>query len=293
MATGSHTPTTADKHIDETWSDEILRAQEFKIVIAGTINRDWKRNGGHGDTVHVRRLPNIENTTLTVGTDWTPYVYTDTEQTLTITVFDVTGILVNDVTKALSMTDFEAEAQRQIAYSLARTKEVNLAALFQSFSQIVGSYGVELTWDNFLRAAQYLADAGVQEMGFNWLISPATEMGAMKLDLFTNALYRGDKGATAIEQGTISKNLLGGTVLRSNILRAPASGQHDNAVYVRDAIAMVEALVPKTFNEFQALRPGHVIGALAVYGYTEVDRYSEAAGNITATDEWAVLMKAV
>lgn len=292
MATGSHTPTTADKHIPDVWTNEILRSEEFACVIQQTVNRDWKF-AGHGDVYHVRRLPNIESTTLTVGTDWTPYVYTDTEQTLTINVFDITGILVNDVTKALSMTDFEAEATRQIGYSLNRSIEVNLAALFQSFSQIVGTYGGELTWDNYLRIAQYLADAGVQDRGYSWLISPAAEMAAMKLDMFVNSLYRGDKGPKAIDQGMISKDLLGGRVIRSNLLRSPASGQHDCAAYVRDAIAIIKALEPKVFNEFQALRPGTVIGALSVYGYTEVDRYSETPGNITATDEWCVLAKTV
>ena len=58
MATGNQTVTTADKHIDDVWVDGVLRAREFKLVIAPRVDRSWEFKG-HGDVYHKARIPNI------------------------------------------------------------------------------------------------------------------------------------------------------------------------------------------------------------------------------------------
>jgi len=51
------TATTADKFINEVWSDELNRAIEYDIVIAGLFS-DWTRKmAGSGDVFHLPAGP--------------------------------------------------------------------------------------------------------------------------------------------------------------------------------------------------------------------------------------------
>jgi hypothetical protein len=290
------TPTTADKQIGEVWVPDVIRAQEFELLIGQRVNKKYEANyPGHGDVVHIPRIPNIEKATKTPGTVWAPYVYTDTEQTITINTYEVTGIKLEEMTRLLSNTDMEKEMKASMGYALGRGVETALANLFQSFSQTVGTLGVEFTWDNLLRANQYLADAGVNSDAndVSLFLSPAAVAGLKKIDQFINSLYRGDRGPAAVSKNMISEDILGAAVYQSNLLRVPSAGQHDCALFDRRAIALIMAQAPKSFTEFQSLDLANVFGMYQLYGFTEVDRYSETPGNITATDEWAVYLAGV
>ena len=53
MATGNMTLTTADKHIGEVWPRDVIRAEEFSLIIAPRVYRQWKF-AGHGDVYHTQ-----------------------------------------------------------------------------------------------------------------------------------------------------------------------------------------------------------------------------------------------
>lgn len=286
------TPTTADKHIREVWAKDVLSARQFKQVVADFVDKSWaKELQGWGDVIHKARIPNIENTTKTPGTVWAPYVYTDTEQTLTINKYEVTGFKCEAITRVLANPSLEENMQKSIGYSLGLGVETNLVNLFQSFSQTVGTAGVEVTWGNLTRAKQYLSDSGVTEPSA-YFFSPAVINGLRQNDLFINSLYRGEKGPRAVEQAYIA-DILGSKVYEVPYLRAAAAGQHDNALMCNCTLALAMAKEPTMFSEFQSLDLADVIGSYQIYGVTEVDRYSPALGNITATDEDAVLIASV
>lgn len=286
------TVTTAEKHIGEVWPGAVIRAEEFSLVIAPRVYRKWK-SAGHGDVYHFPRVPNIETNTKAASTDWTPSAYTDTEQTLTINVHQVAGFLIEDIVKVLSNTDLEMEMRKKIGYSLGRSLDVNLATLPQSFSQSVGTLGVELTYDNFVRAWQYLADAGVDtnDDDVSIILSPAAIAGLMKTDIFINQLY--NEGTRAVQKAQIGKSILGGTFFKSNLTRAASAGQSDSFMMDRRAIGLIMAQSPRMVTEYQALKLGTVVGGHQIYGYVEVNRYAETPGNVTATDTWAVYLKTI
>ena len=294
MATGIYTPTEADKHIDEVWTTDIIRAQEFELLIGKRVHQKYDYPG-HGDVHHVRRWPNFEKATKTPGSAWTPYKYTDTEQTITINTYEVTGIQIEEITKILSLTDAEMEAKKSFGYALARGVEVALANLFQSFTQTVGVYGSELTWDRLLEGNQYLALAGVNAdtEDVSMFLSAEAELGLKKIDLFVNSLYRGERGPSNISKNLIAQDINGAAVFRSNLLRVPSAGQHDCALMDRRAIALVMAQEPKSFSEFVSLDLATVFGMYQLYGKSIISRYAETPGNVTAADNWAVLIKTV
>ena len=291
MATGNMTITTAEKHIGEVWPGSVIRAEEFSLMIAPRVYRKWKF-AGHGDVYHIPRIPNIEAETKSASTSVTMRNYTDTEQTITINVHQAAGFEIEDITKLLSNTDLAAEMKRKIGYSLGRALDVNLATLPQNFSQIIGTLGVELTYDNFVRAWQYLADAGIDlNDQCTFFLSPAAIAGLLKQDIFINAQYQGDS-VRAVKSATVG-TVLGAPVVKTNLTRAPSAGQSESWLQYQQAIGLIMAQEPKIVTEYLAKELANVVVGHQVYGYAEVDRYEETPGNVTAGDNWAVLLRTI
>lgn len=291
MATGNQTTTTAAKHIDEVWVDGVIRAREFKLVIAPRVDRTWEFKG-HGDIYHKVRIPNIETQSKSASTALDAYVYTDTEQTITINNHIACAIKHEDIAQVLSRNDVKSEMQKKMGYSLARKLDVDIAALAASFSQIVGTLGVELTYDNLLRAAQYLEEAGVDLADdCAWFFSPAQRAGLLKMDTFIHGSYVGESAARMAHESAVIGKFLGAPVVISPLITSPASGQHENFLAQKEGIALIMAQEPKTTTDRIGLDLADVIVMDEIYGLSEVDVYSEALGNITATDENLVLLR--
>lgn len=293
MASSNQTVTTADKHIDEVWVDGVIRALEFDLKIAPFVDRSWEFVG-HGDVYHKTRTPNIETQTKSAGSALTPYAYTDTEQTITINVNTACAIRHENIAQVLSRNDVKAIMTKNMGYALGRSVDVLLAALAASFSQTVGTLGVELTYDNLLRAVQYLEDAGYDmSSDVAWFISPAQKAGFMKMDTFINKDYRGDANMMKASEKGIIGQFQGAPIMVSQLVTSPAAGQHDNFLLHKESVALIMAQEPRTYLETIALETADVVVSSQIFGYSEIDRYSEAAGNITATDEGAVYLKGV
>lgn len=294
MATGNQTTTTAAAHIpDEILKDDVIRALEFELVIAPSVDRSWDFVG-YGDTYSKARIPNIEVQTKSASTSLDAYVYTDTKQNISINVHQACAIKHEDIAQLLAKTDVKKEMTQKMGYSLGRAVDTNLASLAQNFSQSVGTLGVELTYDNLLRAVQYLEEAGYSmTKDVCWIISTAQKSGLMKMDTFINASYVGeDRARKASEQATLG-TFQGAPFKVSNLVRSPASGQHESFLFHKETIALIMAQSPKMTTERIALDLADVVVSDQIYGYAEVDRYSETPGNITATDEGAVVLNGV
>lgn len=290
MATGNMTTTTAALHIDEVWPGDVIRAMEFDLVIAPRVYREWKF-AGHGDVYHIPRIPNIEAETKSASTSVTFRTYTDTEQQITINVHQASAYKVEDITTLLSKTPIANEMKRKIGYALGRAVDVNLATLPQNFSQIIGTLGSELNYDNMVAAWALLAAAGYSlNDNCTWFLSPGAVAGFLKQEIVINQLYAGDR--RAVQTANVG-NMLGAPIIQTNLTRAPSAGQSESFLVYKQAMALIMAQEVKMVSEYIAQDLADVIVGHQVYGYTEVDRYSEAAGNITATDEWAVLLRTV
>lgn len=286
------TVTTAAVHIGEVWIPDVIRSQEFALEISPRVNRAWKF-AGQGDVYHIPRVGNLAAANKGAGTPWTPAVLTDTEQTLTINVHEVAGFELEDIVALLSNTDQKAEYQRKLGYALGRSVDVNLATLPQNFSQIVGTLGNEISYDNMLRAWQYLADGGTSLTDMcTWFFSPAAIAGLLKQDMILNHMYRSDANARAVETAKVG-DILGAPVLQTNLTRAPSAGQSESFLLHQKGVALMMAQEPKMVTEYIARDLAWVVGSHQVYGYVEVDRYAEAANNVTAGDDWVVLIRTI
>lgn len=284
--------TTAGVHIPDVWVQGLLKAIEFEIELAPRVDRSWEFVG-FGDTYRKQRIPNLTVETKSAGSDLTPKAYQDTEQTISINIHQGTAIACESIVDVLNKNDIAGAMQSQMGYALARATDVNIAALFASFSQIVGTLGVEITFDLLLRAVQYVRDAGFKMADCTLFFSPAQRIALHKMDSFTHASYRGEDNAKkSSEKGDIQM-FMGAPIVESNLITAPAAGQHENGLVHKTGIALIVARETKIWTESIALGLKEVVAAEKIYGLSEVDRYSETPENITATDENLVLIRGV
>ena len=287
------TVTTAAEHIDEVWVEGVIRANEFATVIAPAVDRSWDFVG-HGDVYHKVRIPNIETQAKSASTALDAYVYTDTKQDITVNQHWACAIKHENIVGILSRNDLKSEMQKKMGYALARKVDTLLAALAASFSQIVGTLGVECTYDNLLRAVQYLEDAGYDMSNdVTWFFSPAQKAGLGKMDTFINADFVGSEAAKTAHERATYGIFQGAPIKISNLVTAPAAGQHENFLLQKETVALITAQEPKTHLDTIALDLADVVVQDTVFGYSEVTKYSESPGNITATDEGACLIRSV
>lgn len=284
------TPTTEAAHIPEVWIDEVLAAVEFSFEFTPRVNRSW-RYVGYGDIYHVPRIGNIGSQTKVVGTPWTPTAVVDNEQTLVIDKHDVAGFKMEDITKVLTRTDLRAHYQKKIGYALGRNLEINLAACVQSFSQAVGTLGVEVDYETLLEARELIIRGGTPDLNnTTWLLSPGAITGLMKQDIFINALYK--PGNRTVTSATIGE-ILGAPVVESLLTRAPAAGQSESAIFRKEAIALMQAMEPSIVNQYIIEDLAWVVAGHQIYGYVNVERYGEAPGNNVPQDDWAVRINTI
>jgi hypothetical protein len=285
------TTTTAAVHIGEVWPGEVISAEEFKTVIAAKVDRAWKFIG-KGDVYHVPRVGNLTTASKAASTAWTPEALTDTEQTLTVNVHEVAGFQIEDIVETLNNVDTRKLYQQKIGYSLARAVDVNLAALAQNFSQSKGTLGSELIYDDMVEAWKLIAQAGIDANDeCCWILSPGAVAGLLKQDAIINAMYRTD-GKRALETATVG-TILAAPVVQSNLTRAPSAGQSESFLIHRKGVALMMAMEPKIVTEYLAKELSWVVGGHQIYGYTEVNRYTETPGSTTLTDDWLVLLNTI
>ena len=285
------TPTVAAVHIGEVWPKDVIRSQEFNLVIAPRVYRRWEF-AGHGDVYHVPRIANMTANTKTAGTAWTPEALTDTEQTVTINVHQVAGFEIESITEVLSNTALAKEYKQKIGYALGRAVDVNLATLPQNFSQSQGTLGVPLVYDDTVDAWNDMTAAGVDMTdGCTWFLSPGAIAGMLKQNIFIQSLYQGDN-PKAVQRAKLGEHL-GAPIIMSNLTRAPSAGQSESWLQYKQSMALIMAMNVKMVSESIALDLAQVIGGHQIYGYAEVDRYDEDPANVTATDNWSVLLNTV
>ena len=286
------TTTTAALHIGEVWPKDVIRSQEFALEIAPRVYREWKFVG-HGDVYHVPRIPNLTANTKAAGTAWTPEALTDTEQTITINVHQVAGVEIEDIAEVLTNTAMAKEYKRKIGYALGRAVDVNLATLPQNFSQTEGTLGTPLVYDDLVDAWAQMAAAGVSVASdqCTWVLSPGTIAAMLKQQIFIQSLYQGPN-PKAVQKATIGE-VLGAPIVQSNLTRAPSAGQSESWLQFKQSMALIMAKNVTMVTESIALELADVIGGHQIYGYAEVDRYDETPANITATDNWSVLLNSV
>jgi len=244
--------TTADVFIPELWSMEAIVARENQLVFANLVDRKFEKGLSYGDTIHVPGISDLAVRTKTINAVVDYETVTESNTDISIATHQYVAIALENITRVQNNRDQLQLYAGKLGYALALAVDDVLAGLVDNFSQTVGTLAVELTDDELLRARQYLDDADTPQDGRVMVVSPAQETGLLKLDRFVHNDYEAVHGPareTGLEKAYVS-SFMGMPIYRSVNVEGTNSAGHDNAMFQKEAIALVMQISPKTYHQF-------------------------------------------
>lgn len=231
--------TTADVYLEEKWSQICTIEREKKLVFAQNVDRQFEGELKRGQILHIGNITQPTATSKSANTALTFETVTETESTITIGTYYYTAIALEDVIKPMVSVGLLDKYVPGLAYGLGYQEDSDLAALIDdgTITQTVGTLATEVTYDNLVRADQYLNDADVPDDGRLLIISPAQKAGLLKMDEFINRDY-----------ADIRNGLLGSwmnyPIFVSNNTNGTNAAGHDNVLMHKECIAHVSQIKP-------------------------------------------------
>jgi hypothetical protein len=293
------TTTTHGVFIPEVWADGVLEAVEFAAIIQKRVTREYEGEIRQlGDTVHIRRLSNLTTQVKNAGIN-NPINFeavSESEQVITIATHEYAAFLIENVVQVQADVDLRARYERKIGYALSRGREVALAALIPGLSQVVGTYGVELTPDDYLAGWQKLAEAGLLETSpdpgedFSIILSPAAYAAALRTELFVNRQYNSE--GDAIARARVG-DIYGFPVFISNLLNSPGPGQHACVMMHRGCFALAVQKEIGVRSQYLIRHLADGVVGWNLYGVAELNYPPETPGGGSPVDNRGVLLRTV
>lgn len=250
------------------WSKQVLRATESNLVIARSVNRGFEDDASVGKTVKVASIGNLaarakaENTAITYET------VAETATTITLNIWSYAAFGIEDIVKVQAQVEVQSEYQRKLGYALARDIDTKLASNFAGFSQVVGSLGTAASDANVLAAIKLLDDADVPQDDRYFIMTPAEKVAKLALDRWSNALYIGTS-AYPTRSGMLGDMYGLNLAVTTNLVK-PAAGQANNAIFHRDALALVVQRTPKTHVFYDIDFFTWKLASEVIYGHQEM-----------------------
>lgn len=253
MATGATElidHTTADAFIPELWSMKAIVAREQELVLAPLSDRQYQAEMKYGDTLHVVGISNLSVQVKSTSANAATLYETITESLtdITVTVWEYNAIALESATRRQANRDLLATYAPKQGYALAQAVDDGIATLAAAVSgQTVGALLTPITYDNVLRARQYIDDANAPTEGRQMVIPPAQEAEFLKLDQYINRDYdalHGQPGSgTAADRAYIGDWLNIPVYKTTNSDGSNAAG-HSSILFQKEAFALVVQMNP-------------------------------------------------
>ena len=273
------TGTTADKFVNEVWSNEVNRSIQFKLVIAALF-ADWtSKMGQSGDVFHLPSRHNLTANTKSAGSDATPEAITETEQTFTVSTHQIVAQEIEDFAEVMSKYSIRNEYNMAASYALGRALDVACGALFDDNStQTVGTLTAELSDDNFIKAWELLGNSSGLPP-FKGVVSIAAWAGLLKIEKFTDQLYNGDTKGLALHDAQIGR-VYQAMLYTSNLTTGTAPNS-SGAMWAGDHFFKIIKKKPTTDAWKSPLAKAWVVATDQIYGVFERQEADEAAAATT------------
>ncbi len=256
MATGTSEhidATTAAAMIPELWSKEVQVARDPELTFAELVDRHFEKELAFGDTLHVTPIGSLTVQTKDTSANAAVIYETETPTNIDIVVnsWQYSAVAVETATKKQSHLDLMAVYAPRMGAALALAIDDSIAALVDDFTQNVGTLAVENTFDDFVRADQYLNDANSPVDGRAIVISPAARAGLLKLDQFVHGDYsRLNEGVSGKLKAKNLGTWMGYPVFMSTNVEGDNTTGHDNAMLHKSALACVVQMEPTSHTFF-------------------------------------------
>lgn len=229
-------------------------ARENNLVFAELVDRRYEKNLKYGDTIHIPSVTNLtaqtkaknSNSALTYETQ------TETNTNITIATWEYSALAVESIVKVQGNRDMIRLYAGKMGYALDLAVDDVLAGLVDDFTtNTVGTLAVSLTYDDVLTGNQQLDDANVPESGRVIVASPAQIADWMKLDVFIRSDYGSVHGGIGKPAGEhYTRSWLGIPVYKSVNVEGSNGAGHDNAIFHKDALALVMQMKPTSHSHY-------------------------------------------
>lgn len=285
MATGTtafYDNTVADVFVKEVWSAEEVRAREEKLVFANLFDRKFESDvSDGGDTIHVPNVSHLAVRTKALTTAGGPDVtstgsityetVTETNIDITITRYIFSAIAVGRATKKQANRDLMATYAPEMGYALGLDVDTTCAGHVDDFTNSVGTLAIELTYEEFLAAVQYLDDANAPQENRAVTISPAQRAGLMKLDQFVHGDYsKLNSEASVAMKGAILGSWMDIPIYVSTNVEGTNAAGHDNGLIQKEAVALVVQMTPRTEHFYDIDTDTDKVASFELYGTKEM-----------------------
>lgn len=285
------TPTIAAVFIPEHWAKEAQLASRKGQVLAGTVDTGYESEMRSGRILHIAHVLNLAVTAKSDNTLVVPDANTPTNQDITVSRYVYSAFNLQSITEVQDEYGIASLYGGQIGYALQGDIETQLAALPDNLSDSVGTFGIELTMDDWELAWQKLqVGLAPMEKRSAWLSSAAVsawrKLGVTISSDFTKA------NENALDDATIGK-FLGFRMVESQYLESPATGQHDCAVFQEQQFILIRQKMPTVEKERILGDLSTLVVGWEIFVTAEREIVQEAAGAESLDDNWGVWLKTV
>jgi len=288
------TTTTAAVYLKQHYAAEAQLAARKSQVLAGTLDTSYSEVMSSGRAL---KIPHVVNMAVTAKADNTiiiPDYPSPTDQDITVSSYYYTAMYVPSIVQVQNDYDYIQLYGGQIGYALQGQIETDCASLPDGLSDSVGTFGIELTMDDWETAWQKL-QIGLAPSNdrFAWLSSAAVS-AIRKLGTPISADFTRSNLA-ALDNATIG-TFLGFTVVESQYLESPATGQHDCGVHQRQQYILIRQKEPTVERDRMLGDIADLIVGWELYVTAEREIIPETAvatGVETPDDMWGCWLKTV
>ena len=258
------TTTTLNDLLPSIVAEALFVANE-RSIMRGLV-RNYSLGQGQGKTVTVPIYPKSTAAALTEGTALTNTAISTSGATLTVAEV---GLMtsVTDLSMVSSSTNVVADIGRLFGEAIARKIDLDLTALFTSFSAGVGDNSTAITAAKIFEAVAKLRAEGYDTTNDCAIVlHPLVAYDLKSTITSTFAAPASMIGNSALENGYIG--MLAGVPVyeTSNIANTGTAGDYNGAVFHRDALGLaIQADINIETQRQAALRGWDIVGS-ARYG---------------------------
>lgn len=266
MASNAITATNLANWLPTVQATLIKAEMERSLICAKCVDRRYEAELIWGKGVDVPNLANMGDAdSVSTTADLTLYdVVQNTDQILAnYHYYKAVGFGEKELlqTRPNPVEAFLAKC----AYAVAKKIDDTIAALFNAFTQSVGTEGSALTDDVLLTAREYLdvADAPAEDRFL--IIDPKSLTDLLKIDKFLTEQYV-ERGVVA-SGGLVGRSIYGADVYVTNNLEVVNVSYHGAAMMHREAIALIMQMTPTVIRfEWPEKFTPQVLGVKALWG---------------------------
>ena len=265
--------TTVDVFLTEVWSQAVSRARSRKLVFGDHVDRSPEAELKPGQIYRKQRVSHLAARAKTANSAITYETVTESEDTLTINNYYYAAFAVEDVITPMVKVSQISAYMPELGYALAKQEDDDLAALIDdgTITQTVGTLATGLTYDNLVRADQYLQDAEAPDDDRCIIISHAEKANFIKMEQFINKDYgAGNVAGTGSLGGVLGYP----TFVTGNTNGTNAAG-HDNVMLQKSSIFMAQQISPNVKTMYDLDYLCAKVAALETYGMAINQAYTD------------------